>query len=487
MIATLLLSLFVAGLLYYVFSAIYYVTLHPLASLPGPRLCAISRIPYWYVSVQGVDVPWMKRLHDQYGPVVRFGPTDLSYASAQGWQEIHGAKVQEKAVEFAPQPVNGVAPMLTTKHENHVRMRRLFSPAFSARSLKAQEPLFKKYADLLMYTISEVGADGAQPIDLGRLLNFTTFDVMAELTFGHNLGMLAKNEYSSWVESIAGFLRMLPFVAMINYYPVLRTILFERFQPKWIREKRETHCNYAAGLVDERLRVGSKHPDVWNLVIKEEKGRGLTLEEMHSNAENFMLAGSETTATLLSGAVYNLLKDGRSYTLLCEEVRGAFTSADDMTLESLANLPYLTAVLKESLRIYPPVPIGSPRVIQSAGQLIQGTYIPAATRVSVHHWSTYHSSANFTSPDTFIPERFLSPPPAEFAGDAYEAFQPFGAGYRNCIGQGMAMHEMRLLLARLVWGWDVELGKESEGWGSQRSFALWIKPPLVVKARLRKR
>jgi hypothetical protein len=50
----------------------------------------------------------MKRLHDKYGPVVRFGPTDLSYASTEGWQGVHGAKVQEKAVEFAPQPVNGV-------------------------------------------------------------------------------------------------------------------------------------------------------------------------------------------------------------------------------------------------------------------------------------------------------------------------------------------------------------------------------------------
>lgn len=49
----------------------------------------------------------MKKLHDKYGPVVRFGPTDLSYASAQAWQDIHGPKVQEKAQEFSVQPVNG--------------------------------------------------------------------------------------------------------------------------------------------------------------------------------------------------------------------------------------------------------------------------------------------------------------------------------------------------------------------------------------------
>jgi cytochrome P450 len=72
--------------------------------------------------------------------------------------------------------------------------------------------------------------------------------------------------------------------------------LFERFQPKVIREQREAHCRFSQELVDERLKAGSKKPDVWNLVLKaDDKGQGLTLEEMHSNAEIFMLAGSETT------------------------------------------------------------------------------------------------------------------------------------------------------------------------------------------------
>lgn len=92
---------------YYIATAIYYATLHPLADIPGPRVCAFSRIPYWVVSIRGEDVPWMKKLHDQYGPVVRFGPTDLSYSTAQAWQDIHGPKAQEKAQEFSVQPVNG--------------------------------------------------------------------------------------------------------------------------------------------------------------------------------------------------------------------------------------------------------------------------------------------------------------------------------------------------------------------------------------------
>jgi cytochrome P450 len=301
----------VAGLLYYIVSAIYYATLHPLASLPGPVSSAFSRVPYWVVSFRGVDVFWIKRLHDKYGPVVRFGPTDLSYASLNGWHDIHGAKVQEKAIEFFPQPVNGVhslidlqaalitvgvAPVLTANHKDHTRMRRIFSPAFSARSLKAQEPLFQRYAVLLKYKVSEVGQKGTQPFNIVDLFNFTTFDVMADLTFGHSLGLLSKTEYSPWVASIIGSLKMLPIVAMINYYPLLRTILFERIQPKVLREQREAHCKFSQELVDERLKAGSKKPDVWNIVLNADgKGKGLTRKEMHSNAEIFMLAGSETT------------------------------------------------------------------------------------------------------------------------------------------------------------------------------------------------
>lgn len=94
---------------YLLASAIYSVTFHPLADVPGPKICAISRIPYWLVALSGDDVQWMKKLHDQYGPVLRFGPTDLSFATGQAWHDIHGPKVTEKAQEFSVQPINGEA------------------------------------------------------------------------------------------------------------------------------------------------------------------------------------------------------------------------------------------------------------------------------------------------------------------------------------------------------------------------------------------
>ncbi|RGP77130.1 hypothetical protein FLONG3_4645 [Fusarium longipes] len=473
----------VAGLLalYVICTSIYYITFHPLANIPGPKICGITRIPYWLVALKGEDVKWMKALHDKYGPVVRFGPTDVSYTIGGAWNDVAGPKDSEKAQEFAIQPVNGVRSMLTTDVENHARMRRLFSPAFSERALKQQQPLFKKYADLLSYKVSEVGKDGANPIEMCRLFNFATFDVMAELCFGDHLNLLAKNEYSPWVASIFGSLEMLPIASIINYYPIINA-LFTRFEPKSLIQQRVTHFKHSAERVNRRLEKGSDQPDIWNLVLDAKEGKGLTVDEMHSNAELFMLAGSETTATLLSGCLYYLLSYPDKMGILLHEIRGKFVKADEITFERLADLKYLNACMKESMRIYPPVPIGSPRLVSSGGQQILGNYIPAATRVSVHHWSTYHSESNFKDADIFVPERWLKTE-ARYAGDALDALQPFSFGPRNCLGQNMAMHEARLLLATLLFNYDFELCKESKDWPDQKSFALWMKNPLMVYAK----
>ncbi|KAJ4410792.1 hypothetical protein N0V91_001720 [Didymella pomorum] len=152
----------------------------------------------------------------------------------------------------------------------------------------------------------------------------------------------------------------------------------------------------------------------------------LSLEEMHSNAMLFMLAGSETTATLLSGLTYYLLRNPEQCNRLQNEIRTKFLSPKDITFESLAECKYLNACLKEGLRVYPPVPIGSPRVVPIGGLQVLDKWVPQDIRVSVHHYSTYHSQENFTDPDRFVLERWIAKENTRYANDVYEALQPFG-------------------------------------------------------------
>jgi hypothetical protein len=96
---------------YVIAQYLYLLFFHPLVEHPGPKVCAVSRIPYWLATIQGRDVQWLYKLHKKYGPVVRFGPTDLSYATAQAWKDIHGYSKgrpeNAKAPEFSVQPANG--------------------------------------------------------------------------------------------------------------------------------------------------------------------------------------------------------------------------------------------------------------------------------------------------------------------------------------------------------------------------------------------
>ncbi|KAH7009126.1 cytochrome P450 [Microdochium trichocladiopsis] len=475
---------------YLTVNATYALTGHPLAGFPGPSLCAFSRLPFWIQVFQGTDVQWIHQLHRYYGPVVRYGPNDLSYLSAQSWRDIYGRPngrpTLPRTEDFAIKPWNGVPSILTCDDENHARVRRIFSPAFSERALRQQEPLFQKYTKLLLETM-ENDLKAGEKLEMTRFLTFTTFDIMADLCFGHPLELLSRNQWSPWVSAIFDMIRMLHVSMLVDYYPILGYVV-RRLEPRWLRDMKSTHFKHSADRVDQRLKEGTEKPDFWNLIIKtRDSGDGLSLDEMHSNAEVFMLAGTETTATLLAGLLYYLCLNQKKLQLLVQEIRTAYSTMDDITFDSLSKLEYLRACIKEALRMYPPGPAGSPRLVPGDGHSIEGRWVSGGTRVVVSPYAAYRSEINFADPDTFAPERWLNADHAEadttgkFAGDKGEALQPFSVGPRNCIGQSMAHHEARLILAALLLRFDFELCEESKAWADQKAHALWLKKPLLCR------
>ena len=102
----------------------------------------------------------------------------------------------------------------------------------------------------------------------------------------------------------------------------------------------------------------------------------MTKLEIIANCGTLISAGSETTATLLSGATFLLLKNQEALSKVTNEVRDAFATQTDINFISVAQLPYLNACLKESLRLYPPVPGALPRRIRPEGDVINGQFVP---------------------------------------------------------------------------------------------------------------
>ncbi|RWA05598.1 hypothetical protein EKO27_g9507 [Xylaria grammica] len=306
---------------------------------------------------------------------------------------------------------------------------------------------------------------------------------MADFAFGESLHMLERGQYSDWVAKVFNAIRILPLVQMIEFYPLLKKI-FALIEPKAVTKMRHEHFDHTVTRVDRRLNQGSEKQDLWDFILESET---LTLKEMHVNAELFMAAGTETTASLLTGLTHYLVANRDKMKILTDEVRTRFTCREEITLENVAPLRYLNACIREGMRVYPPVPSGIPRIIAEGGNSILGKWVPEGTRVSVHQYSAYHSPENFKqtntpfylrNPDKFAPERWLGDP--EYEDDVRDVHQPFSAGTRNCLGMNLAWHEMRLMLAKLVYELDIE-SDAGPDWLDQNVYVIWDRKPLICR------
>jgi cytochrome P450 len=190
----------------------------------------------------------------------------------------------------------------------------------------------------------------------------------------------------------------------------------------------------------------------------------MSFEELHETCSVLIAAGSEMSATLLSGVTYYLLTSPLVLKKLTRKIRGVFKSEAEIAMVSANSLSYELAVLNEALRIYPPANGDQPQVTPPEGCTIAGRFVPGNTCVGIPQWSANHSSINFRHPHNFVPERWTGDP--EFKDDKKKVAQPFGYGPRNCIGRSLAYTEMRVILARVIWNFDMELCEESKSWGT---------------------
>ncbi|RYP86559.1 hypothetical protein DL769_000731 [Monosporascus sp. CRB-8-3] len=484
--------------------AFYNVFLHPLCNYPGPLLCRATFLKWMLVQCQGESSNYLQAMHKKYGHVVRIEPNSLSFIDSQAWPDIYGHKIGhrtgaaagEKARGNLPKSSysvrtnsNGYADIINAPTEaDHRRMRRLMNHMFSASAIAGQQPIIRNYVDILIARLHAKAALGEQ-VDLVMWYNYTTFDILGQLAFGQDFGCLQDGEFHPWVSNIFGSLKDSFLERTLGRFPwPLNKITYYLWVPRDLTKARRNEFDFASFRAKERMAQGitiEKH-DFMSYMLKYNDEEGMSEGELVSNSSILIIAGSETTATYLSGITYHLMLNPRVMKNLTHLVRSTFASEDSITSNSVAELEYLTAVLKEGGRTYPPVPSGLPRVTTKGGSFIAGQLVPEGTAVYVHPMSANLSPMNFADPLEFVPERWLKDPPAKYANDNLEATQPFSVGPKSCIGRNLAMAEMRLILARMVWNFDLELCDGSRGWKeSQLIFNVWEKKPLRVKVKSR--
>ncbi|PYH92148.1 cytochrome P450 monooxygenase-like protein, partial [Aspergillus ellipticus CBS 707.79] len=437
-----------------------------------------------YHILRGNEISWIRGLHQTYGDVVRTSPDQVSYACAEGWRSIYGhASATKKATEKDPRffglTLNGTPDLIRALGPDHSRYRRNFSHAFSDRALREQQPLIAHYADMLIAKMQGIiQADPKATVEMVFLYNLTTFDIMGDLTFGDPLDLLQGTGNTSWVTSIFSSVKVNSLTRVARYYPWCSSLV-KLLVPAALKKKQASHYQACKERVDWRVGQQIVKPDIWGLLMEQKEALRLSREEMYANSQLFMVAGTETTATALSGLTYQLLMNPDKLARITQEVRDTFAHSADIDMLRLAQMKYLNLCIEEGLRMYPPVPSGMPRITPREGMEICGQYVPGNTGVSVHHWATYRNPRNFTRPDEFLPQRWSDDP--EFAGDDRAAFQPFSFGPRNCLGKNLAYHELRVILAKVLFHFDLALAPESEGWEKQRAWTLWDKNRLLVQ------
>lgn len=358
----------------------YNIFFHPLSKVPGPRLWAASRLPHEFYLIRGNLHTRLRDLHDQYGDVVRTSPNGLSFINPEAWKDIMvkqhpGAKIPVKdMLRFTDAlKINGAPEMLTADDKTHARQRRLLSHAFSQKSLNEKSQiLVKQHIDTLMQQLKQrVG----QKIDITKWVSLTTFDVIADLSFGSSFGCLKTGEYHPWTKLIFECVFEVTVLGSIRQFPWMYRLL-DMMISKTMTRMLLDHQKLVVDRVNERLKLGSDRQDFLSEIIKHNgTQKEMSNDEIMSNMNVLVPAGSESTMEVTIATMYLVLSHPEALAEMVHEVRAAFDDEADISFESTQELRYLNACLMESMRVHPPVPIHNPRRGHPAGSMIQGVWV----------------------------------------------------------------------------------------------------------------
>jgi cytochrome P450 len=321
---------------------------------------------------------------------------------------------------------------------------------------------------------------------MGHWFQCYAFDVIACITYSHRFGFLDQGEDIDG--TIAALDRTMSYSTLVGIYASLHPVLFHLsakmpnsgaqgrlylmdFVQKQIdarkteRKTRDVEKGHASS---KQTEVGSGLPEDFLEKImnaNEADPEKVTQYHIFMMGLSNIIAGSDTTAVSLSAILYQLLHNPRTMQKLRQEIKKAEKEGrcgnPEVKFKESQDLPYLQAVIKESLRMHPATGLPLWRVVPSPGAEISGHYFPAGTTIGVNTWVAHNNPSIFPQPEEFRPERWTEASSEEVKKmDAY--WMPFGLGSRTCLGKHISLLEIGKVIPRLVRKFDFELVSESK-------------------------
>lgn len=364
----------------------------------------------------------------------------------QGIQEIFSVDAQKFDVGRTNELLSsllGDNSLMLLDAKRHRRQRKLMMPLVHGEQVKS-------YAQ----TISQIAETVASQWHIGQ--TFSVQKAMQEITLETILhvvfGLSEGERYQAIKPSLIELLDLTgsPLKASVIFLPLLQQDLGE-WSPwgKVVRRKRRIYELLQAEIDWRRSNAEQLGKDVLSLMLsaRDERGEPLSDIELKDQMMTLLVAGHETTTTALAWAFYWIHKLPEVKQKLLEELDNFQDDSDPL---AISRLPYLTAVCQETLRIYPVAFIASLRIAKSPIE-IMGYQFAAETMLAPNIYLTHHRPDLYPEPKQFKPERFL-----ERQYSPYE-FLPFGGGNRRCIGYALALLEMKLVLAKILTTWELDL------------------------------
>ncbi|KAK7684538.1 hypothetical protein QCA50_012485 [Cerrena zonata] len=454
---------------------------HPLARFPGPTLNKITQFQAMWTNATSRQHLDRHEMHKKYGHIVRVGPNALSIVDVDAVNSVFGLNGLEKGRYYDARQLPG-APrgLLIMRGEPHAQRRRLWNRGLSTEAIRGYDAsLGKRLVELTSRMESLKGS-----FDLTPLIVSFTFDVMGDVAFGQDLGMLEHGDTLGILKSIEGFNRSL---ALASHVPWLAPV-FHRLPA--IRPILQGMRGFAISNATKRIQSGGSSRDIWHYLADEaglEKEKP-ELQNVIPDAVLVIIAGYDTIATALTALFWYLLKNPECYKRLQQEIDSTYPDHADPLLTPVppSKLAYLNACINEALRLHPPVPTSGPRQVPYTvnDKVVAGQVIPAGTQIYVPPYTLHRDSRYFPlSPDKFIPERWLGVKELDTA-----AFIPFSYGPANCVGRQLAKQELLMVTSTLLQRFTFSLadGFDSDDWPNQANDYLTVtRASLFVRATVR--
>jgi cytochrome P450/NADPH-cytochrome P450 reductase len=397
----------------------------------------------------------LARMAKEYGPIFwldMMGAPFVVVSGADLVDELSDEKRFDKSVRGSLRRVRLIAgdALFTayTTEPNWSKAHNILMQPFGNRAMQSYHPSMLDIAEQLVKKWERTNAD--DEIDVVHDMTALTLDTIGLCGFDYRFNSFYREDYHPFVESLV---RSLETIMMTRGLPL---------EGLWMRNRKRDLAADAAfmnKMVDEIIAERRKNADATAakkdmlnaMMTGVDRGSGEQLDDVNIRYQinTFLIAGHETTSGMLSCTIYALLKHPEVLKKAYEEVDRVLGPDTDVkpTYQQVTQLTYITQILKEALRLWPPAPIYGIAPLQD--EVIGGKYkLKKDTFIAILVLALHRDPSVWgPNPDAFNPDNFS--PEAE-AKRPINAWKPFGNGQRACIGRGFAMHEAALAIGMIL-------------------------------------